>query len=259
MGWLLRGAWSSLGVAALLLANGAQAQSIVVRSTGPSAPGHPKGQRLSQGATVTLRAGDIVTILDQVGTRVLRGPGSFRVDGTVVRDNGLAVRLSRSLGDPAALRATLRAGAVRGVGSTAATTAPDTIWLADVDAGGNVCVPKGSAVYLWRDSAAGTRGGTLGSVDGGAKVSVQWSSQISGVVWPMRALPLDDGMTFRFRADTASAKSIEFRIVTLDPATIPANAAGLGVLLFDKGCTAQFDRLASRLQRADAPASKAGG
>lgn len=257
---LVRLMWSSAAAGALLVVSnaGAHAQSIVVRSTGPSAPSHPKGQRLPQGATVTLRAGDVVTILDKVGTRVLRGPGTFRLDAAVVRDNGLAVRLSRSLGDPAALRTTLRAGAVRGMGGSAAAASPDTIWLADVDAGGNVCVPKGSAAYLWRGNATGTRGGSLGTPNGGVKVSVQWPAQTSSVVWPGRALPLADGSIYRFIADGPSTKVVEFKIVTIDPAIIPADAAGLGMLLLDRGCTTQFDRLASSLQRGGAPGSKGG-
>lgn len=239
----------------------AHAQSIVVRSTGPSATTHPKGQRLSRGVLLMLRAGDIVTILDQVGTRVLRGPGTFRLDGAVVRDNGVITRLSRSLGDPATFRSTSRAGAVRGPGNpgTMATPLPDTIWLADVDAGGSVCVPKGSRAYLWRSSTGSARSGSLGTTDDRVKLNVQWSAQSRGTAWPIGALPLVDGSAYRFTGEGPLSKVVEFRIVALDPAALPVDAAGLGAVLLEKGCTAQFDWLASSLEHLNATPPKAGG
>jgi hypothetical protein len=239
----------------------AQAQSIVVRSTGPSATSHPKGQRLAHGAVVTLRDGDVVTILDKVGTRVLRGPGTFRLDGVIVRDNGMAARLSRSLGDPAALRSTLRAGAVRGLGNggTATEPLPETIWLADVDAGGNVCVPKGSRAYLWRHTNGSGRSGSLVTADDRVKLNVQWPEQSWGTAWPIGAMPLADGNTYRFNGEEPISKAVEFRIVVLDSATLPVDAAGLGALLLDKGCAAQFDWLVSSLERLAAPRPNTGG
>lgn len=254
---------AALACCALLAASAgaASAQSIVVRSTGPSAPSHPKGQRLPQGAVITLRAGDIVTILDKVGTRVLRGPGTFRLDGAVVRDNGVAARLSRSLGDPASLRSTLRAGAVRGPGSasTAAAPLPETIWLADVDAGGAFCVPQGSRAYLWRSSTGTGRSGSLATADDRVKINVQWPAQAAGSPWPVGALPLTDGVTYRFTAEGPVSSHVDFRIVSLDPAKLPGDAAGLGALLLDKGCTVQFDWLASSLARLAATPPNAGG
>jgi hypothetical protein len=235
-----------------LLAGGAaiaHAQSIVVRSTGPSATSHPKGQRLPHGAVVTLRNGDVVTILDKAGTRVLRGPGAFRLDGVVVRDNGVAARLSRSLGDPASLRATLRAGAVRGVGNTGTLVAalPETIWLADVDAGGTVCVPRGGRLFLWRRATAAGRSGSLATIDDRVKLNVHWPAQGWGTAWPIGALPLADGAAYRFTDEGPVSKTVDFKIVALDPTAIPTDAAGLGAVLFEKGCTVQFDWLASSL------------
>ena len=242
-------------------ATAAQAQSIVVRSTGPSATSHPKGQRLPQGAVLTLRAGDIVTILDKVGTRVLRGPGTFRLDGAVVRDNGMAARLARSLGDPASFRSTRRAGAVRGLGSSkeAAAPMPDTIWLADVDAGGPFCVPQGSRAYLWRSSTGTGRSGSLATADDRVKINVQWPAQAAGSLWPVGALPLTDGVTYRFTAEGPVSSHVDFRIVSLDPAKLPGDAAGLGALLLDKGCTVQFDWLASSLARLAGTPPNTGG
>lgn len=244
-----------LAICALLAAgaSAAQAQSIVVRSTGPSATSHPKGQRLPRGAVINLRTGDIVTILDKVGTRVLRGPGTFKLDAAVVRDNGVVARLARSLGDPASVGSTRRTGAVRGLGPAtghaSAAPMPDTIWLADVDAGGPFCVPQGSRAYLLRSSTGTARSGSLGTADNRVKVNVQWLAQAASTAWPVGALPLADGSTYRFTGEGPLSGQADFRIVSLDPAAIPGDAAGLGALLLDKGCTVQFDWLASSLAR----------
>ena len=81
------------------------AQAIVVRSTGPSAATYPKGKKLAAGTSVTLKTGDMVTVLDKAGSRVLRGAGSFTMDSRVLRDRGIIPLLSRSLSSPQAVRA----------------------------------------------------------------------------------------------------------------------------------------------------------
>ena len=57
-----------MGLAAgSLIAPTAQAATIVVRSNGPSAGAYPPGKSLPTGAAITLRAGDVVTVLDAGG------------------------------------------------------------------------------------------------------------------------------------------------------------------------------------------------
>ena len=94
------------------ISSSAFAQAVVVRSTGPSAASYPKGKRLPANAQVVLKAGDVVTVLDKAGTRVLRGVGTFTLDNAVNRDRSAAALLARSLSNPASVRA----GAVRGAG-----------------------------------------------------------------------------------------------------------------------------------------------
>ena len=54
----------------LFSAGSALAQAIVVRSTGPSAAEYPQGRKLPANASVTLRAGDRLTVLDRKSTRL---------------------------------------------------------------------------------------------------------------------------------------------------------------------------------------------
>lgn len=236
---LLVGLLASAGVATPALA-----QAIVVRSTGPSAVEYPKGKRLPVNATVVLQGGDVVTVLDKAGTRVLKGAGSFRVDNAVNRDRSAAALLARSLSNPASVRA----GAVRGPGDTVGDQVmPVSIWLADTTQGGNVCVPRGSDLYLWRGDGKARSFTWLTESAGGEMVRMQWPPRTVGIAWPKTMLAPQEGRTYRIYDETTPDKAAEFRIVMIEPEAVPADAAALGTLLLDNGCKAQFDWLAETL------------
>lgn len=240
----------SIAVASALSAitSGAFAQAVVVRSTGPSAASYPKGKRLPANAQVVLKAGDVVTVLDKAGTRVLKGVGTFTLDNAVNRDRSAAALLARSLSNPASVRA----GAVRGAGDTSGENVlPVSIWLADTSEGGNVCVPRGSDLYLWREEAKARSFTWLTESAGGEMVRMQWPPKTVGIAWPKTMLAPQEGRTYRIYDETAPDKAAEFRIVMLEPEDVPADAASLGTLLLDNGCKAQFDWLAATLAEPD--------
>jgi hypothetical protein len=245
MGW-----WSSRGalVAAALsisaaLAGSACAQAIVVRATGPSAAKFPKGMKLPAGQSISLQEGDVVTVLDRVGTRVMKGKATLAIDSQVLRDRGVVPMLTRSLSNPR----TIRAGAVRGAVPVGALPAvPKSVWVADIDKGGKVCVPQGSGVYLWRSANAGQRLSWLSEADGGAMIRLQFPPQTSGISWPGGSLPLVSGRSYRINGDGAEP-AVEFEVVSLAPDAIPDSAAELGSLLLANGCTVQFEMLADSL------------
>lgn len=255
---MFKGLSALVAMLALGSAMPAMAQAVVVRSTGPSAAEYPAGKRLPAGASVTLKGGDQVTVLDKAGTRVLRGAGSFAIDNAVNRDRGTAALLARSLSNPVAVRA----GAVRGEVSTlpGEEPIPVSIWLADIDAagkgGGRVCLPRGSDLYLWRADSQARRFVWLGEADGGGTVRVALPAHTSGVAWPKAMLALTEGHRYRVSDEglpgqADAGHSSEFELVMLEPEMVPANAAALGTLLLDNGCKAQFDWLASTLERLD--------
>ena len=243
----------AIGAAAVIgigLSVQALAQAVVVRSTGPSAVGYPKGKRLAASETVVLKQGDVVTVLDKAGTRVLRGAGSFVLNGAVNRDRGAAALLARSLSNPASVRA----GAVRGAGDTSGENVmPVSIWLADTDQGGNVCVPRGSDLYLWRGKGDKRSFTWLTEATGGEMVRMQWPPKTVGIAWPKTMLAPQEGRTYRIYDETAPDTVAEFRIVMIEPEVVPADAASLGTLLLDNGCRAQFDWLAATLDEEDVP------
>ena len=261
MAWLNpRAGLAAVGlVASTALAGSACAQAVVVRATGPSMAKYPKGMRLAAGATVSLQQGDVLTVLDRVGTRVIKGRGSYAIDSQVLRDRGMVNVLSRTLSNPR----TIRAGAVRGGLPAGPATppnsmvpmAPKSVWLADIDKGGKVCVPQGSGLYLWRGTNGAQRLSWLSEAEGGAMVRLQFPPQTSGISWPSGSLPLVAGRSYRINGDGSSEPAVEFEVVSLAPDAIPDNAADLGSLLLANGCAVQFDMLADSL----ADSGEAGG
>ncbi len=243
-------------VTATAVAGSACAQAIVVRSNGPSTAKYPKGMKLAAGASVTLQDGDMLTVLDRVGTRVMKGKATYSIDSQVLRDRGMVNVLSRTLSNPR----TIRAGAVRGgtpagrASEGVAPMAPKSVWLADIDKGGKVCVPQGSGVYLWRGANAAQRLSWLSEAEGGAMVRLQFPPQTSGISWPNGSLPLVAGRSYRINGDSASEPTVEFEIVSLAPDAIPDNAVDLGSLLLANGCAIQFDMLADMLGPSEAAA-----
>lgn len=247
----MRKALKALGLALGLAVSGeALAQAVVVRSTGPTAVQFPVGKRLPLGAPVVLKAGDIVTVLDRSGTRILRGAGSYTIDATPRRDPATVALLARSLAAPVSVRA----GAVRGDPSGAGDEPiPVSVWIADIDSagagGGRVCLPRGSDLYLWRSKSDPRRFVWLGEAEGGGTVRVALPARTAGVAWPRTMLALESGHRYRIADADDPAKGTEFELVLLDPERVPADAAGLGTLLLDNGCRSQFDWLTSTLER----------
>ena len=231
--------------ASLALAGSAFAQAVVVRATGPSMAKYPKGMKLPAGATVSLQDGDVLTVLDRVGTRVIKGRGSYAIDSQVLRDRGMVNVLSRTLSNPR----TIRAGAVRGMSPAGPTPVeqPKSVWLADIDKGGKVCVPQGSGLYLWRTANGEQRLSWLSEAEGGAMVRLQFPPQTSGISWPSGSLPLVAGRSYRINSDGTTDPAVEFEVVSLAPDAIPDNAADLGSLLLANGCAVQFEMLADSL------------
>jgi hypothetical protein len=215
------------------------AQAVVIRSTGPSAAAYPMGRKLPAGAAVTLKAGDQVTVIDQAGSRVLSGPGSFKLDSAVNRDTGgantaLAALIARG-------GARTRTGAVRGETDVPTEAVrPDNVWYVDVSRGGTVCIADPAQVVLWRPNRAETGNGTLFGADNApAEVTFRAGSAIK--LWPVATMPVVDGQTYRFTSPVGQTVKITTRLlgdVAEDPVAVAA-------MLAEKGCTAQMDVLAS--------------
>lgn len=231
-------------IAGLAVSSQAMAQSVVVRSTGPSAQAYPQGRKLPAGASVTLKAGDHVTVLDKAGTRVLNGPGTFALNGEVNRDAAGGTQLAAMMARGGASRT--RTGAVRGAAAgpvMAAPTGPENIWYIDVSKGGTYCVADPATVVLWRPEKTEEGTGKLLSQDG-STADVSWRAGSALKVWPAASVPLVDGQTYTF--SNAVGKPVKIRTVVL--AQVPTDELEVAGLIADKGCAAQLDLLANLAQ-----------
>jgi len=225
---------------ATTLVGAASAQSLVVRSTGPSAKTYPAGTKLAANSTVTLRAQDRITVLDKAGTRVLSGPGNFRLDGRVSRDQNTTTKLASFINNRSRSRS--RTGAVRGPGSgQTQETSMDSphLWYLDVREGGTFCVANPNKVMLWRPDITSGASGTLKSSSGTTK-DIRWISGNPISAWPKASIAIANGATFRLTSNVAPGEKV-IKTVVLDKR--PADLEEAAAVLIANGCAAQLDLL----------------
>lgn len=253
MGWVdrkqVRAAVAGAAVlVGTVLASQALAQSVIVRSTGPSAATYPQGRKLPANATVVLKGGDQVTVLDKAGTRVLAGPGTFTLNGAVNRDSGGATALASMMARGGGART--RTGAVRGATAAPVVTAPagpDNVWYIDVSKGGTYCVADPATLVLWRPDKTQDGAGKLLSQDG-STADVSWRAGNPLKVWPSASVPVVDGQSYTF----SSAVGAPIKIRTMLLASVPADEVEVAGIMAEKGCAAQLDLLATLASSAQA-------
>jgi hypothetical protein len=216
---------------------------IVVRAIGPIAASYKPGQKLGDSATLVLKAGDQVTVLDAQGTRNFSGPGSFRFDqpsSTAAAPTAFAELLTQKPERRA------RIGAVRGAaGETTGSPMPPGVWAIDSGVSGTVCAIDTAKLSLWRAEpmAAGTV--TLTRVADGKSAPLAFAAGQAIANWPAD-LAAGNGGQFRI---TGGAKPTALTLKVL--AKAPAAIDELGAVLLDMGCQSQFERLTMATKRPD--------
>lgn len=221
---------------AVAVAGGALAQAIVVRSTGPSAAQYPQGKKLPANASVSLKPGDKVTVIDKAGSRVLSGPGNFTLNGAVERGGG-SVMANMMVGGGSRART----GAVRGAPvGLEAPTAPDNIWAIDVTKGGTYCVADPASLVLWRPNRADAITGKLGA--NGKTIPVSWKAGSALKLWPAADIPVVDGQTYVFTGPVTVNSTITLKKL----ASVPTDQMQVATMLAEHGCNAQLDVIASQ-------------
>ena len=210
-------------------ATAAAADILVVRSTGPSAKMFPPGKSLSENGKITLKASDMLVVLDGRGTRTLRGPGTFAAGAA----QPAATRSVQMAAAAPARRA--RIGAVRSVGTTAPAR-PATLWHVDVSKSSNICLADKTNVTLWRADA--TKPVTLTVAPAGATPKkLSWPAGQATLSWPSD-VAIADGADYRLSWDGAAAPTvIKFKTLPTKPTGLENTASSL----ITNGCDAQLD------------------
>ncbi|HEY8592718.1 MAG TPA: hypothetical protein VIL42_07620 [Sphingomicrobium sp.] len=221
---LIYAAAAALGLAS----TGAVAAVVVVKSLGPSAKAYPPGKTLSASTKITLKGGDVVTILGPGSARTLRGPGSF--DTTQVSLNSAAAQRGRF-------------GALR----TGDTARSPSLWDIDVTQSGKVCVADAKKVQLWRPDSEAAATVEIRTADGTPQ-QLKWAAGKALAAWPT-AMPVSTGAQFEIAPANGADKS-KLEVVTL--AAVPKDPVALAQLLIEKGCENQLNMLVADALKASA-------
>lgn len=231
-----------LAAAVLAVMPMAQAHAgVVVSVSGPSAKTYPVGRKIAPTDRIVLQAGDTLTVLDEKGTRVLRGAGSYTLATQASEDRSNAFALltrQRSA-------ARVRTGAVRD--TTLGPVTRPNLWYVDVRQAGPMCIADASEVRLWRPATAGEQLYAIGV--GGAKVTskANFGDGDMITVWDLAQAPITDGATYVIAGGDGKPNEITFRVLD----TVPADAEALAAKLIDLGCTAQLDVLSTAMASAE--------
>lgn len=230
---------SPLALAAVPVA----AETIVVRASGPSAKGYPAGRKLADGGSLTLKAGDVVTLLDGRGTRTLRGPGTFNSSAQAAAGSDTRTSLASLLETKRVLRA--RTGAVRGPGAEdAPPPRSPNLWYVDISQPATACIPDPANVRLWRPdigkpvSITATGVGTGGG-GGSASGTISFGQGEAVASWPA-SLPVANGARYRLSwAGLAQPVEISFAVLGSSAGGLESMAA----TLIERKCDAQLNLL----------------
>ena len=237
--WKSRLTALALAGAALALPAAAMA-GVVVKSTGPSSTRYPVGTKIDDSASITLKAGDVVTVLTADGTRVIKGAGTFRVGD---RPQVAADRFASLTRKRAATR--VRTGAVRG--ETDQNPTNPSLWYVDVTRSGTICLYDLATVRLWRPGTDGTSTYTIADHSGTAQAQVTFDDTVTVAALDPARLPVTEAGHYMITApDGSAAAHINFVLLAEDYEAPDA----LAEALIAKGCTVQLETLASGLEAA---------
>ncbi|WP_156678721.1 hypothetical protein [Sphingomonas profundi] len=235
----------ALTIAGAGLAAAAAAETIVVRSSGPSMKAYPPGKALADSSMIVLKPNDQVVILDSRGTRTLKGPGSF----SPVISRSQPTDLRATFADVSGRRA--RPGAVRGVtpAVTSAARSPN-IWFVDIGRSSTACVTDPTRVTLWRPDRSADATVTVSGANG-ATATVKWATGESQQAWPA-TLPVSQGAEYRLSwAGAPEPTTLKFAVLGPNPTGLE----GMASALIKNGCDAQLDLLIETVAIPDAAAT----
>lgn len=238
---------AAAAILAATLVTAAAAQSMVVRSTGPSAAKYPTGARLKAADKLTLVAGDKVVLMQSGKTRTLSGPGTFGATGTVQASQSLGGNVTRMLAKGPTMRS--RGGFSRGdpVTPPPADLRAPNLWLLDYRETGTFCVLDPAALMLWRPNMEGDTALEIESA--GKKATVAIVDGANFRKWPTDVLPVQYGADYRLSGG-GLARPVTVRFAAVENA--PDTVEGSIDMLMAKGCSPQLNRLVDTMSEAEA-------
>lgn len=228
-----------------------KAEPIVIKYEGPNNQNYKPGKKLLATARISLKAGEVLTVLDERGTRTLRGPGSYSASSAVSAGNVSNTNLASLIKTSSVRRA--RTGAVRGENPPQPQLSPN-LWYVDVTKSAKLCVADFQSLQLWRSDAAEAQPSVMIASATGDNATTKFGQGRSTARWPSAITPVDGGQYTISVPGNAGTISIE--MVKID-VTGEERLDTLASKLLDRGCQMQSELLAATFAQAET--SPAGG
>ncbi len=227
----------ALSVASLSITAQTAEAGVIVSSSGPSASDYPVGREIDANDRITLQDGDTVTVLDNGGTRVFRGAGTFMLSeqSGASRNRAFAALTTQR----SARRA--RTGAVRSAGSTEVSN--PNLWYVDVTRAGTICLTSTESVRLWRADTQAESTYAITSADSDAESAVTFPAGEMLAAWDLYNPP-EAGVTYRI-GHGAGSTAVEVRFVVLEE--VPETPEGLAGALIANGCNVQLEQMSNAM------------
>ncbi len=213
---------------------------VVVKSSGPSSGAYPVGKKVADDATITLRPGDIVTVLTANGTRVMRGAGTFKVGE---KPQAISRRFSELTRKKAARR--VRTGAVRApdTGEAAKPVSPN-LWFVDVSRSGRMCLFDTNSVRLWRPSDEGIATYRIIDTASQSSIDVTFDDGESEAALDPARMIVSENRSYAFAGpEGTDVATVTFGLLAEDY----ERADELAEALVERGCTMQVELMAEKL------------
>lgn len=251
MRWIERSraaALASLCLIAAIPVTALQAEPVVIKYEGPNSQNYKPGKKLLPMAKISLKAGEVLTVLDERGTRTLRGPGTYSASSAVGAGNVSNTNLATLIKASSVRRA--RTGAVRGEGLPQQTQLSPNLWYVDIKKSAKFCVADFQSLQLWRSDAAETQSAIAIASASGGNATVKFGKGRSTVRWPSAITPVDGG---RYTiAGPGGADKISIEMVKVD-ITGEERLDTMASKLLDRGCQVQSELLAATFAQAEPP------
>lgn len=218
-----------MGAAAVaaLSSTAAVASVVIVKSLGPSAKAYPPGKTLPDSAAISLKGGDVLTLIGPSSAQTIRGPGNFNAK-------------SATLASAAGKRG--RFGALR----TAQVARNPSIWDLDATQSGKMCVSNRNKLSLWRPNAETAAKVTIRSSDGKSQ-ELSWAAGKTTASWPT-SLPIANSAQYQIEwPSTGEKSSITFVAVNAPPSDL----VGAAQVLIENDCQNQLDLLVESASKAN--------
>ena len=221
----------ALGAACLALSPQLAEAGVVVSSSGPSAGSYPVGKQIGDNERITLRDGDSLTVLDNGGTRVFRGSGTFMLSQSSSSSRNRAFTSLTS--QRSATRA--RTGVVCGVNGMEKTN-PNLRYV-NVAAEGTICLNDAENIRLWR---AGTQAESTYTISSGdAETSITFPAGEMLAAWDIYNPP-ESGASYSIGT---GGSVVEVTCVVLEE--VPEEAEDLASTLIANGCMVQLEQMSN--------------